>query len=266
MFVLELPVPLLVFGPRALRLGGAVGLITMQVGLLAAGNYSYYNALTLVTALPLLDDAALARLWKGTAGLVEPRRSPPWAWALAAAFAFFSATAFSRRFVFEPPLKPVLERLNPFHAVNAYGAFAVMTKSRPEIIVEGSDDGVTWKAYEFPWKPGRLDRRPDFVAPWQPRLDWQMWFASLGTCEQNPWFLSFQLQVLKGSRDVLALLDEVPFAAPPKYLRSTVWEYRFAPLREEGVWWRRTLTGPYCPPLALAPNGLLRRAEEVESP
>ncbi|MBL8924501.1 MAG: lipase maturation factor family protein [Myxococcaceae bacterium] len=265
MFVLELPVPLLAFGPRRVRLVGAIGLMTMQAGLLAAGNYSFYNALTLVTALPLLDDAALAKLWKGTATLVEPRRSPVWAWGLAAAFAFLSVTAFSRRFVFEPPLAAVRERLEPFHAVNAYGAFAVMTKTRPEIIVEGSDDGVTWKAWEFPWKPGRLDRRPDFVAPWQPRLDWQMWFAALGTCEQNPWFLSFQLQLLKGSRDVQALLASHPFGAPPKYLRATVWEYRFAPLAERGVWWTRALTGPYCPPLALAPNGLLRRAEEVEA-
>jgi hypothetical protein len=131
--------------------------------------------------------------------------------------------------------------------------------------VEGSDDGVTWKAYEFPWKPGQLDRRPDFVAPWQPRLDWQMWFASLGTCSQNPWFLSFQLHLLKGTSEVLALMRVNPFVTtPPKYLRSTTWEYRFAPLRRQGVWWQRTETGPYCPVLALAPNGLLRRADELE--
>ncbi len=265
MFVLELPIPLLALGPRRARLVAAAGLMAMQAGLIVAGNYSYYNALTFVLALPLLDDAALGRVWKATAAPVTQPRSAFWAWALTGAYAFFSVTAFSRRFSADPPLRTVLERLSPLHIVGAYGAFAVMTKSRPEIIVEGSDDGVTWKAYEFPWKPGELDRRPDFVAPWQPRLDWQLWFASLGSCSQNPWFLSFQLHLLQGTPEVLALMRVTPFAqAPPKYLRSTTWEYRFAPLSQKGVWWQRTKTGPYCPALALAPNGLLRRADELE--
>lgn len=270
MFVLELPIPVLALGPRPARLVAAVGLAAMQFGLLVAGNYSYFNALTLVLSLPLLDDVALSKVVTSfTPSAPSPRstRSPLLVvgWVLAASYAFFSVTSFSRRFVYEPPLEGVRMTLAPFHVFNAYGAFAVMTKSRPEIIVEGSADGVTWKPYEFPWKPGRLDRRPDFVAPWQPRLDWQMWFASLGTCESNPWFLSFQHKVLHGESTVLALLDENPFgAAPPKFLRSTTYEYRFAPLGEARVWWTRTLTGPYCPPLALAPNGLLRRASEVE--
>lgn len=259
MFVLEVPIPILALGPRRARLIAAVGLMAMQAGLIVAGNYSYYNVLTFVLALPLLDDAAL----RSKVPVTQPR-SQWWKWGIAASFAALSVTAFSRRFTAEPPLRAVLERLSPLHVVNAYGAFAVMTKSRPEIIVEGSDDGVTWKAYEFPWKPGQLDRRPDFVAPWQPRLDWQMWFASLGTCSQNPWFLSFQLHLLQGTPEVLALMRVNPFVTtPPKYLRSTTWEYRFAPLRQKGVWWQRTETGPYCPVLALAPNGLLRRADEL---
>lgn len=270
MFVLEVPIPLLALGPRPARIISAVGLAAMQLGLLAAGNYSYFNALTLVLSLPLLDDAALAKVVKSFSP--GPSASPvarsPWlvlGWLLAASYAFFSVTSFSRRFVFDPPLETVRTKLAPFHLVNAYGAFAVMTKTRAEIILEGSDDGVTWSAYEFPWKPGRLERRPDFVAPWQPRLDWQMWFASLGTCESNPWFLAFQWKVLKGEPSVLALLEATPFpAAPPKYLRSTSYEYRFAPLGTPGVWWTRSLTGPYCPPLALAPNGQLRRAQELE--
>jgi lipase maturation factor 1 len=265
MFVLELPIPMLALGPRRARLIAAVGLMALQAGLILAGNYSYYNVLTFVLALPLLDDAVVGRVWK-TAVPMEPQ--PPsawWKWLLAGGFAFFSVTAFSRRFTLEPPLSSVLERISPLHAINAYGAFAVMTKTRPEIIVEGSSDGVIWKAYEFPWKPGPLDRRPDFVAPWHPRLDWQMWFASLGTCAQNPWFLSFQWHLLKGTNEVLALMRVNPFVqAPPKYLRSTTWEYRFAPLKQAGVWWKRSETGPYCPPLTLASNGQLRRADELE--
>lgn len=250
MFVLELVPPLLVFGPRRARLAGALGLMLMQVGLLAFGNYSYFNALTLVLAVPLLDNGSASR-------------APRWSFVLAAFYAVLSVSAFARRLTAEPPLVSVLERLAPFHVVNAYGAFAVMTKTRAEIIVEGSEDGRVWKPYEFRWKPGRLERRPDFVAPWQPRLDWQMWFASLGSCAQNPWFLSLQQHLLEGTPEVLALLDEVPFQAPPRFMRSTSWEYRFAPLGSP-TWWTRTESGPYCPPLALTSTGQLRRADELE--
>lgn len=262
MFVLELPIPVLALGPRPLRLVSAAGLIAMQAGLVVAGNYSYYNVLTLVLALPLLDDGALARLGRlPVPTQVTPTRSPAWAWALAVTWSLLSLVAFSRRFVVDPPLRFLQERLAPFHVANAYGAFAVMTKSRPEIIVEGSDDGVTWTAWEFPWKPGRLDRRPDFVAPWQPRLDWQMWFAALGSCSQNPWFVSFQRHLLVGTPRVKALLETDPFPArPPRFVRSVTWEYRFAPLREP-AWWTRIETGPYCPVLTLGGDGRLQLAE-----
>jgi lipase maturation factor 1 len=256
MFVLELPIPVLALGPRRARLVAAAGLITMQVGLFVAGNYSFFNVLTAVLAIPLLDD--------GKATTAEPPRGRPWTWALVLAYAALSVTAFSRRFVADPPLQGVLARLEPLHVVNAYGAFAVMTKNRAEIILEGSDDGLTWKPWEFPWKPGRLDRRPDFVAPWQPRLDWQMWFASLGTCDRNPWLLSFQRHLLLGTEAPLRLLESNPFAGrPPRYVRSTSFEYRFAPLAAKD-WWTRTEVGPYCPPLALDEQGRLRRATELE--
>ena len=74
----------------------------------------------------------------------------------------------------------------PFYLANSYGLFAVMTTSRIEIVVEGSNDGQTWQAYEFKYKPGDLARRPPWVAPYQPRLDWQMWFAALGRYQENP--------------------------------------------------------------------------------
>jgi hypothetical protein len=118
---------------------------------------------------------------------------------------------------------------------------------------------VTWTAYELPWKPGALDRRPAFVAPWHPRLDWQLWFAALGECADNPWVLALQQRVLEGSAPVLALFERVP-DAPPKYLRTRVFEYRFAPLDVKGAWWTRTETGPYCPAVMLRPNGELVRA------
>ena len=157
---------------------------------------------------------------------------------------------------------PVLRVVRRFDPVNAYGAFAWMTKTRAEIVVEGSADGVTWLAYEFPWKPGDVTRRPDFVAPWQPRLDWQMWFAALGTCGENTWVLALQQRMLTGTSEVLALFEKNPFpGTPPRMMRTRVFEYRFAPWGEKGVWWSRTETGPYCPAVMLGEGGVLRRAQ-----
>lgn len=250
MFVLELAAPLMIFGPRLMRRTGAFGLMLMQAALIGAGNYSFYNWLTLVLAIPLLDDG----VWRRAPGSGRAF-SPAWTWLLAASYGALSVAVFFGR-ALDLPVLAVVRR---FDTINKYGAFAVMTKTRPEIVLEGSADGVTWVAFEFPWKPGALERRPGFVAPWQPRLDWQMWFAALGDCSDNPWVLSLQQLILEGSPPVLALFEQVP-VVPPKYLRTRVFEYRFAPLSERGVWWTRTETGPYCPAVMLAPDGRLQRA------
>ena len=104
-----------------------------------------------------------------------------------------------------------MSAIAPYRIVNGYGLFRVMTKERPEIILEGSDDAIEWKAYEFKWKPGALDRMPGFVEPHQPRLDWQMWFAALSDVRQNPWFLGLAFRLLENSPDVVHLLGKNPF-------------------------------------------------------
>lgn len=247
MFVLELVFPLLVLGPRKVRLIGGLGLIALQAGLFAAGNYSFYNVLTAVIAIPALDDAMF---WKSAPPPVA--RGEGVRWVIPAAFTLISVLLFLR---FE------LSAIRRLHTVNAYGAFAYMTKTRAEIVLEGSTDGVTWRAYEFPWKPGDVTRRPGFIAPWQPRLDWQMWFAALGQCSGNPWVFELQRKLLQGSKPVLALFETNPFPdAPPTMLRTRTFEYRFAPWNQAGVWWTRDETGPYCPAVSLRPDGQLQRA------
>ncbi len=266
--VLELPVPLLALGGRATRRWAALGLMTLQAGLFAGGNYSYYNLLAFVLAVPLLDDALLRQGWPKKLGWpampeLPPRRARPWEVAWVALIVLLGVGVFFRRAARETPLSPVLDAIGPFETINGYGAFAVMTKTRPEIILEGSADGVTWRPYEFPWKPGDVRRRPKWVAPLQPRLDWQMWFASLGDCSDSPWLLMLQRRLLQGgSQEVQALFEVDPFAsAPPRFLRTVVYEYRFASLAQPGAWWTRRFTGPFCPALTLSPTGELVKAD-----
>ncbi len=146
--------------------------------------------------------------------------------------------------------------LEPFRTFNGYGLFAVMTTERREIIVEGSDDGVNWRPYEFKYKPGDVDRRPAFVAPHQPRLDWQMWFAALGDYRENPWFVNFCLRLLQGSPEVAVLLAKNPFPDhPPHYLRAGLYDYQFTSFAERhasGAWWKREWVGEYLPPVSLS--------------
>jgi hypothetical protein len=142
-----------------------------------------------------------------------------------------------------------------FRSVNSYGLFAVMTTTRPEILIEGSDDGVTWLPYEFKWKPGDVTRRPGFATPHLPRLDWQMWFAALGQPEENAWLYHFLVRLLQGSPEVTGLLEHNPFPEkPPRQIRAVLYQYHFtdaATRRESGAWWRRELEGPYGPGLSL---------------
>jgi len=126
-----------------------------------------------------------------------------------------------------------------------------MTTERPEIVVEGSRDATTWLPYEFRYKPGDPMRRPRFVEPHQPRLDWQMWFAALGGFEQNLWVRSLLGRLLEGSPAVTGLLAKNPFAGnPPRYVRAVLYDYRFTDASERrrtGAWWRRRELGLFCP-------------------
>jgi hypothetical protein len=162
----------------------------------------------------------------------------------------------------------------PFDLVSPYGLFAVMTTMRPEIVIEGSRDGETWQPYEFTYKPGDLARAPRWVAPYQPRLDWQMWFAALGNLRSNPWFGNFAVRLLQGSPEVTALLRTNPFAnSRPRYVRALVYEYTFTDSetrRRTGQWWQRELKGTYLPPVGLRsgvePATRQAPAESIGSP
>lgn len=273
MFVVELGVPWFVFGTRWMRLVSFAALVLLQLAIAATGNYTFFNLLTIVLCLSLLDDDALdAVLAKVTPQRVKlaqwPGDRPRLGWlkgvrravAIAAALplAIAGGAMMVARFAgFEalpPPVLPLLRAVEPWHLTSSYGLFAFMTKQRHEIVLEGSMDGKEWREYEFRWKPGDVTRRPRFVEPHQPRLDWQMWFAALGDWRRNGWLVEVEKRLLEGSPAVVALLAEDPFdGEPPRHVRAMVYDYRFTdwPQRHEtGAWWTRRLIGPYSPPLS----------------
>jgi len=278
MFGIELGAPWLLFGPRRIRFTGAAAIATLQILILLTGNYTFFNWLTLALCLLWLDDFALnrfipAKLRRPAVPAIHhpppvTRRSwprivtVPLAAVVGAVYLLQVWMAMGRQpgWLFPAALADVW--LSPLRTFSGYGLFAVMTTERHEIVVEGSNDGANWFAYEFKYKPGELNRRPAFVAPHQPRLDWQMWFAALGDYRQNPWFVDFCQRLLQGSPEVLALLEKNPFPdKPPRYIRAQLYDYYFTTADERratGQWWKRRLIGQYFPPVSLpdfAPPG-----------
>lgn len=263
MFVIELAVPFLIFAPRRLRMLGGAAMIGLQILILLTGNYCFFNLLTIALCLLLYDDSfwpKWLRHWSEP-DLSRPlRRWPKWLLAPLAVLILIVSTmqllGMSRwRIDWPRPLFALHRWVEPFHIVSGYGLFAVMTTSRSEIVVEGSKDAENWQEYEFKYKPGGLAVRPGFVQPHQPRLDWQMWFAALGSYHENPWFISFCIRLLQGSPEVLGLIKKNPFPdRPPRFVRALVYDYHFtdaAARREKGTWWRRELKGLYCPVISL---------------
>ena len=249
----ELVVPWCILaGWRGRRLAAAT-LLALQGLIALSGNYAYFNLLTAALCLSLLSDDAFARLRRGPSQSIRPRLASPWvAVAIAIVTVPPSLTMFLRqmRLPVNPPLVDRwIDWIDPLRSVNTYGLFAVMTPTRPEIIIEGSLDGVEWRTYDFKFKPGSLERAPRLVAPFQPRLDWQMWFAAL-TSSPEPWYYRFCDRLLEGSPAVRGLLAADPFdGTPPKYVRSTLYRYRFAPPGQKR-WWVRERLGDYSPVLS----------------
>ena len=264
-FFVELLVPFLIFAPRRLRIFAAIALSIFQVLIFLTGNYAFFNLLAIALCLFLLDDRLLRRFLPARVTARSPQATGSArallrrvaCRGLATLVIFVSAFQLLEMFAHLrwEAADTVMAAAGPFEIVNTYGLFAVMTTTRPEIIVEGSNDGETWLPYEFKYKPGGLARRPMWVEPHQPRLDWQMWFAALGNYQSDPWTLRFMVRLLQGSPDVLRLMEKNPFPqAPPRYVRAQLYEYRFtsfAERRTTGNWWRREYKGEYLPALSL---------------
>ena len=254
-FLAELVIPLLIFGPRRIRLIAFWAIIVFQLLILATGNYGFFNLLTIVLCFLLPDDT----FWRWLLRLKAVREiavSSPWlrrsvhgivAIILLSVTIPICVDAFGVEINWPLPISKLDGWIEPFRIANGYGLFAIMTTQRPEILIEGSDDGATWKTYSFKWKPGDVNRAPAFVIPHMPRLDWQMWFAALEGPSSSPWIVPFLDRLLAGSPAVLRLLENNPFPDhPPQYVRAVLYDYHFttrATRRITGAWWRRQAIG-----------------------
>lgn len=267
MFIIEIFVPFLMFIPRRPRLICFWLQVALQLVIISTGNYGFFNVLTIVLCFSLLDDAALAGIlrlpsWKRFVEHAAYRRRPvlrPWLTVPIGLYVVFvNGLLIYDSCTYHQRLSPKLKQVSQFasshvRSLNSYGLFRIMTTERREIVLEGSEDARVWKEYEFKYKPGDAKRPPLFVAPHQPRLDWQMWFAALGSYNspRNGWFARFMDRVHQGSDDVLALLERNPFSdGPPRFLRAVIYDYRFTDFktrRETGQWWTRSNMRLYAP-------------------
>jgi lipase maturation factor 1 len=254
---IELIVPWLILFGRWPRRASALILIGLQLLIAATGNYAFFNLLTIALCVMMLDDRAFA--WIRRRPLLQPPEPMRIAQLLPAVVATITlpmsvVLLVSQLGIGVPAFVfPAVAAVDPLRSVNQYGLFAVMTTQRNEIVVEGSADGTTWREYEFKHKPGSLTRRPTWIAPLQPRLDWQMWFAALGRFEGEIWFQNFLVRLLEGSPAVIGLLGHNPFpAAPPRFVRASFYHYRFTRLNDaSGGWWTRDLIDEYAPSISL---------------
>ncbi|MBV9146738.1 MAG: lipase maturation factor family protein, partial [Acidobacteria bacterium] len=290
--VMELGLIWMILLPRRFRIVLFVIVTCWEIGVISTANYAFLNYIVLSLGILLVDDRFLLRFapkrWRSSpafgdpsletedAALVEsegaghdPRRT------LARHFRaarlavsavmltwIFYSTAAQLVWMLVPrfplPTEPV-SILEPFRVADRYGLFAVMTRGRYEVEFQGSNDGQNWVPYPFRYKPQALNEPPKIFAPYQPRFDWNLWFASLETWRSNSIVPNTEFRLLANDRNVLALFGGNPFAnSPPKQVRAVLWQYWFTSMaekRETGNWWKRKLLGLYAPVLELQPDG-----------
>ena len=261
--LIELAAPWLIFLPprfSRVRLTACALMISLQIGIGITGNYGFFNLLTIVLYLAVLDDRTLGRLLPSRLArtTVEPsshsRGRTHWRMAanvVATIIAVLSVMTVFREIDRTRRVRGLFDRgwpeklltwVSPLNSVNGYGLFRVMTTSRPEIVIEVSEDGSVWKEQEFRWKPGNVMRRPRFVEPHMPRLDWQMWFAALDPSSAADWLLHLADHLIAGDPTVTRQLGPNPLPARPRYVRLAYYQYHFASATEHsktGAWWTR---------------------------
>jgi hypothetical protein len=303
--VMELAVVWMLFLPRRARLICFCIVTPWEIGVILTANYTFLNYLVLALGLLLLDDRSLRWLvpqrfrsalpdsilpytkrfetdqpatsegmLAGSEDVSTNHRLSSWwgniRFSVAGVMLTWIAYATTAEMIAMPfhdfplPSLPVVA-LEPFRIANQYGLFARMTRGRYEIEFQGSNDGQNWTPYPFRYKPQELNKAPGIYAPYQPRFEWNLWFASLSDWKQNDFVPLTEERLLEGNHNVLGLFRSNPFAqAPPRYLRAVLWQYWFTSMdekRQSGNWWKRELIGLYAPELTRLPNGQFAAVE-----
>lgn len=257
MFFIELIVPFGIFGPEWMRFGTFILLGGLQLSIWATGNLSYLNHMTLAFTIILVANSFLSPFFEMPAANPDLSIIDPLLSLIGAFLIILQALNLWENISLTsiPIIRKIEKFLAPFHIVNRYGIFAVMTTKRYEIVIEGSLDGKEWKEYIFKHKPSNINCRPKRISPIQPRLDWQMWFLPFNAYYDNVWLQNFLTLLLKGEKEVIGLIQESPFKdTPPLFIRALAYDYEFTDwktLRETGNWWKRTYVGIYSPTLIL---------------
>jgi len=274
--VMELVIVFLLFFPRRLRLICFFIVTPWEIGVILTSNYAFLNYIVLALGFLLVDDVYWMRVfpagWRPAArrnsepvGGAHPLRAGLQAAGVVMSAFFLTWIGYvttaemvnlvSRGSV---PMAPAVA-LEPFRIANQYGLFAVMTRGRYEIEFQGSNDGENWQPYIFRYKAQLLNEAPGIYAPYQPRFDWNLWFASLGDWQQNDIVPITETKLLTSNRDVLGLFRSSPFGnAGPRIVRAVLYQYWFTTLEEKrrtGNWWTRKLLGVYAPAIERTADG-----------
>jgi len=262
--VAELVAPWFVFGPRRARHIAAAVIISFQGVLILSGNLSFLNWLTIVPALACIDDSVWSRLLPRALGRVAERARDSArpsmgmrnaAWGLAAVVAALSIQPTMNLL---SPDQRMNASFDPLELVNTYGAFGSVGRERMNVVFEGTeahspDAGAVWTPYLYKALPVDLDRRPPQVAPYQPRLDWQMWFAAMSSAQQYPWTVHLVWKLLHNDPGAVGLFASNPFPQrPPRFIRAVLYNYSFAEAgNSKGAWWKRDPVRIWLPPLSI---------------
>ena len=267
----ELGAPWFVFGPRLARhIAGSV-IVLFQFAIILSGNLSFLNWLTIIPALACFDDGIWARVLpkqltaKAETAAANAEVSKPMlttAWVIAGVLALLSIQPTINML---SPGQVMNTSFDPLDLVNTYGAFGSVGQERLNVIFEGTSDDTTgrkarWKPYVYKGLPVRLNQQPPQIAPYQLRLDWQMWFAAMGTADQYPWTLNLVWKLLHNDTSSISLFARSPFAdKPPRYIRAVLYRYKFAkPGNAEGLYWTREQIGDWIPALSVEDPRLIR--------
>jgi hypothetical protein len=266
----ELIAPLFVFWPRLARHIAGIVIILFQVNLILSGNLSFLNWLTIIPALACFDDGFWARLLphrlvrKAEAAAENAEESKPMlttAWVITVIIGLLSIRP---AFNMLSPKQIMNTSFDPLDLVNTYGAFGTVGRERLNVVFEGtmdedSTEKANWKPYIYKGLPVLLNKRPPQIAPYQLRLDWQMWFAAMSSPEEYPWTLNLVWKLLHNDKGAVSLFAANPFPGkPPRYIRAVLYRYTFAkPGNAQGLWWTREQIGNWLPAMSVADPRLI---------